>query len=500
MSSLILKQLRFSALMSAMALLLAIPLALLLDAFVFPPSRPETTAITAIVTLIVSMPLSMFSAIQITQLSRARKKLADQTESLIAAQKTAEQAANARARFLAVMSHEIRTPLNGILGTAQLLAAGKLNEHERRLVEILQDTGQLLLAQVNDVLDMSRIEAGKISVIPTDIQPRQEIARTVDMFRASAAAKNLEMKLSFGADLPAYAEIDVVRLRQCLSNLLSNAIKFTKAGEVAVSVDAVDKGPGTGLIIYVEDTGIGISAEDQARIFEPFAQVGTVESGAAGTGLGLAICRELARRMGGDLTVSSEMGKGSRFKLEVDLLPSARVQPQNVPVPGDEPNLTIMGRTVLLVDDVATNRMVGRLFLERSGARVIEASDGNVALDLLRAQDIDLVLLDIFMPTMDGWETLGHIRDRFGYALPVVALTAKNTDENLAEFSARGFDGYVAKPIDKRAFEAEITRVLSDRPCRTDADRTGAAPASAEGRQDGSSAPIPSLKRLSSLT
>ncbi|MEL6364562.1 MAG: ATP-binding protein [Pseudomonadota bacterium] len=374
------------------------------------------------------------------------------------------EASRAKSSFLASMSHEIRTPMNGVLGAAQALAADPdLEPVHRDLVQAIRDSGDVLVTILNDVLDLSKIEAGRIEVAPTVGSLRAVLESTVSLWRPRAEDKGITLSLVIDDSLPEWLEFDDVRIRQCISNLISNAVKFTHEGGVAVRIDAAPRGEAVDVAIAVRDTGIGMSPETQAKLFETFTQGDsstTREYG--GTGLGLSITRKLVRLMGGDVAVESASGEGSVFTMTF----RARLAyPEKRPATSDQETEqqddAARGLRILSVDDTAVNRHVVRLLLEPRGFAIEDAVNGRECLDKLRSGAFDLVLLDVHMPEMDGYETISRIRS--GAAgdrdIPVIALTADAETTDKARLLAAGMSGYIAKPVDARALAAEIARV-----------------------------------------
>lgn len=390
--------------------------------------------------------------------------LREREKELKIAKRRAEAASEAKSSFLANVSHEIRTPLNGMLGMAQVLSSSLLSSEQREQVEAILDSGKTLVALLNDVLDLSKIEAGKLEIAPVDNDLSHLLRRLYKLWSPTAEEKNIELTLDLAASLPARLRFDPVRVRQCVGNLMSNAVKFTEAGEVNVHVSVPKTGPNAGLVqVRVRDSGIGMDAATVARLFAPFTQAdGSTSRRFGGTGLGLSIARKLAQMMGGDIAVTSAPGEGSVFTLTfaaeqaADEAPVARVEIGSRSAPRPSRKLH-----VLVVDDVALNRKVARLFMEHQGWSVAEAAHGGEALTQLAAQTFDVVLLDVHMPVMDGPQTLVQIRAS-GQAwaqVPVIALTANAMSGDRERYMALGMDGYIAKPIDQREMFAEIGRV-----------------------------------------
>ena len=402
-------------------------------------------------------------SVDVTDLRQREKELRK-------AQAAAVAASNAKSAFLANMSHEIRTPLNGILGMAQVLEMGALSPEQREQVQTILDSGRNLMALLNDVLDLSKIEAGKIAIVTADTDLTHTLRRLHRLWKPKAEEAGLEFYLSLDADLPQVLNFDAVRVRQCVSNLISNAIKFTSQGRVEVFVTAKKAADGRHLVkIRVSDTGVGMDEETMSRLFRPFTQADDSTSRKyGGTGLGLSITRSLAELMGGEASVRSEPGRGSEFTFTFmagEAAPQHRIVNEGASLSEDQSRAALKDQNLrlLLVDDHPINRQVASLFLRPFNMRIVEATNGKEALACLARETFDMVLLDVHMPVMDGAETIRSIRagGEPWANLPVIALTADAMTGDKERYLAMGMDGYLSKPIAERDLIAEIARVRS---------------------------------------
>jgi signal transduction histidine kinase/ActR/RegA family two-component response regulator len=386
------------------------------------------------------------------------------------AKRLAQEAARAnvaKTEFLATMSHEIRTPMTGILGMAALLAESGLTPDQAECAETIQQSGESLLAIINDVLDLSKIEAGRLTPENAEFDLRATVAAAIALVAENAQRKQLELTVDFAADVPSHIAADAGRLRQILLNLLTNAIKFTPAGRVTVRVTAVRLATARYRIQFeVEDSGIGISDAEQKRLFERFAQAEpSTARRYGGTGLGLAICRKLVAYWNGDIGVRSEPGQGSVFWFTLEVAGREISKDVNVPVGSAEMarGVSALGARVLLVDDNPVNQKVGLRFLDRLGCATVCASDGREAVQLFQAGDrFDVVLMDCHMPELDGWMATSEIREIEAAACiahtPIVALTASVFERDKQRCLAAGMDDFLAKPISLVHLEAALRR------------------------------------------
>ncbi len=409
---------------------------------------------------------------------------ADVTE-LVRARKEAEDATAAKASFLANMSHEIRTPLNSIIGFTDLLREDRtLDETQDRYLQLIQNAGSVLLTVVNDILDLAKIEAGKIELQRENFALETFVDNTVSIVHGAADAKGLEMRVWLDPNLAPYYCGDEARLRQVLLNLLNNAVKFTSSGYVSLEIRRLAQNASTHrLRCSVADTGVGIELAKQKHLFEAFAQADvSVSRDYGGTGLGLAICERLVGVMGGRIGLSSSPGAGSTFWFEMDL------------PPGEKPEIGLSPATngaelksgrILLVEDLPMNQELACAILSRAGHVVDVANDGAEAVRAVQQKDYDVVLMDIQMPNVDGITATKMIRALDGPAsrLPIVAMTANVLPEQVGEYKRIGMDGHVAKPIDQIELHRVIQSLLKagsrkgeDRPEGPRAAKAPAAP------------------------
>jgi len=383
------------------------------------------------------------------------------------AQERAESANQAKSAFLAVMSHELRTPLNGMLGLAQALRAGTLTAEQREQVDLIMDSGDTLLVLLNDILDLSKIEAGKLEIAPTVGDLVQTCARLVSGYQPTAREKGVALTFALESEAPGPLMFDGVRVRQCLTNLVSNALKFTNQGKVEVALACYPDREGRVRVrLRVSDSGIGMNETTVAKLFRPFTQAdASTTRNFGGTGLGLNITRRLVEMMRGEIRVESEEGRGSVFTIEmlVDAADASEL-PASEAETGEEDVrfAAVHGRRVLVVDDHPVNRRVIRLFLEPFECELIEAQNGQEALDALEREPVDLVLMDVNMPVMDGLEATRRLRADPRFArLPVIALTADVMSAQIKTCLEAGCDAHVAKPIDLRNLLSVMDRSLS---------------------------------------
>jgi len=383
---------------------------------------------------------------------------------LLRAKEEADAGTAAKSQFVATMSHEIRTPMNGVLGSLELLRRSTLSDEQRRLVRTASISGESLMSILNDVLDHSKIEAGKLSLKSEPLSVLQLATSVIGLFRANAEDKGLAMRLNLHPAVPDWVRGDEQRLKQVLLNLVSNAVKFTARGTVELEVSATTV-PGDGLVLgfAVRDTGAGIAPEAARQLFTPFTQLENGRSTTRrGTGLGLAISQRIVEAMGGRIEIDSTVGRGSTFRFAVHLA----AHEGDTPAPAADTSTgaldaaDALAGTVLLVEDDVVNRLIARAHLEALGMSVIEATDGAQALQAMQARRVDLVLMDCHMPNLDGYAATRLWRQResqLGLArTPIIALTANAFDDDIRHTREAGMDAHLAKPYTRKQIKEKV--------------------------------------------
>ena len=399
------------------------------------------------------------------QVQSHSRELAAGAEQLTSARHAAEAANEAKSQFLATMTHELRTPLTGLIGFSDLLLRGEFEPSElRHFLKLQREAALTLLALVNDILDLSKIEAGRLDLEKVPVELSSIVSGCEVLVGRSAEQKGLTFRTHIDPSVPPWLEGDPTRLRQVILNLLANAVKFTETGGIELTAGMAASAAGEPrLRVDVRDSGIGIPADKVAQLFLPFSQVdASINRRFGGSGLGLAICRRLIGLMGGEIGVDSVEGKGSRFWFEIPMGSSQGPAPSMSP--GDAAASAGAPRRLLLAEDNATIQILVTSVLEMAGHEVVLVENGADAVSAVQTGTFDLVLMDLHMPVMDGLEATRRIRSaEGGRRTPVVALTANATSDDLERCRAAGMDGFLAKPIDLDQLLATINR-LGDRP------------------------------------
>jgi len=395
-----------------------------------------------------------------TQAARLELTVRERTQALEQALANMNRAMRAKSEFLAVVSHEIRTPMNGILGMTQLLQMSALDEEQRRFVGVIQTSGETLLSIINDILDMSKLEAGKFKLHSRPFEPRVVAREVGDLLRSQAQSKRLYLDIEIAERLPQWLQGDGLRLTQVLTNLVGNALKFTHHGGVTVTLEMSDDA--TMLECVVQDTGIGIPPDRVNSLFERFSQVdSSITRRYGGTGLGLAICKHLVEGMGGTIGVRSKMHEGSTFTVRI---PAPVAQPEAPAQGNPAPAAPRRELRVLLVEDNAVNQLLAMTMLNKLGYQGDLAADGAEALERVKSVDYDVVLMDMQMPRMDGLTATRAIRQLpLAHQPRIVALTANAMDADRETCLQAGMDDFLAKPFKAGELREKIERTADAR-------------------------------------
>jgi len=388
------------------------------------------------------------------------------------AKEAAEAANRAKSEFLANMSHEIRTPMNAVLGYAGLLSKMVTEPKQKEYLDIIQGSGKSLLSLINDILDLSKIEAGKLDLVCTPVSPAAVAEEIRRIFQIRAREKGISLTIETDPDMPEYLLLDETRVRQILFNLVGNAVKFTEKGFVKICVQKIctpnpDRSDRTDLKFTVEDSGIGISASFLQTIFRPFEQQPREFNPYGGTGLGLTITRRLAEMMNGTISLESQEGRGSVFTVVlhgIEICGSEQEKAQEHTVTG---HADFKGAKILVVEDNFFNTKLVKALLEPANIRISSAENGRKAIDLLHSQPDsllpDLILMDMKMPIMDGYETTKRIKSFPRFArIPVIALTASAMDTDRNRIRQAGCEAYIPKPVDENFLISQLMKFL---PC-----------------------------------
>jgi signal transduction histidine kinase/ActR/RegA family two-component response regulator len=401
------------------------------------------------------------------------RRIEERTAQLKEAKETAEKAREAaeaanqtKDGFLANISHELRTPLNSILGyTKILLRDNKLDDEKVQYLKIVQQSGTHLLTLINDILDFSKTKAGKVELEPTNLELSNFLDEVLDIVEMWAKEKELKLKCELSRNLPTGILADEKRLRQVLINLLSNAIKFTPSGEIILKVKAIDSPQDSGsltqqkLRFEVQDTGTGINPQELEKIFQPFEQVGTIQSRSSGTGLGLSISKHLVELMGGKIEVKSELDKGSIFWFDLDFPVIEIVEQPQQTLTNEIIGYQGKVRKLLVVDDKEENRQLLYNILKPLGFEVITACDGQEMLKIASSTPLDLIVVDLFMPVKTGFTSIKEIRQDLKLQnIPIIVASATSITEEIRRYLE--CEAYLSKPIDEQKFLAFLQQLL----------------------------------------
>jgi PAS domain S-box-containing protein len=373
----------------------------------------------------------------------------------------AEDAVKAKQQFLSNMSHEIRTPMNAIIGFTKVVLRTQLTSKQQEYLNAIKTSGDALIVLINDILDLAKVDAGKMVFEQTPFRLERSIAAMLHLFETKIHEKNLRLIRQYDERIPKVLLGDPVRLHQIILNLVSNAVKFTKAGAITVAVSLLSEDEQYAVVEFsVTDTGIGIADEKIAGIFENFQQATSETSRLfGGTGLGLAIVKQLVEAQGGKVSVASKLEKGSSFCFQLSFAKTTEeTAPESAAV---QVNNELKNVSVLVFEDIALNQLLMRTLLDDFGFKCDIASNGRIGIEKLKTNSYDLILMDLQMPEMNGFEATEYIRKELKLTIPIIALTADVTTADLAKCKAVGMDDYIPKPVDERLLQSKILLFLT---------------------------------------
>ncbi len=452
------------------AVLVAIPYLMMIGWFLYQMRMSEVFVVSVIVTTAYLIALFGFvwagrhSKMAIVKYKQEQDKIKEELKQALLA---AEQANSAKSAFLANMSHELRTPLNGILGLTDVLLSDDLTSSQKRKITLIKDSGETLLALLNDILDLSKIEADEIEVESLTFNLDEFLQKAYSFWKPVADKKNINLQFQKQKNLPPNLVSDPMRIRQCLNNLLSNALKFTPVnGNIIVTITGRELNGDLALLISVKDDGVGISEDNITKLFTPFKQSDqSTTRQFGGTGLGLTITRKLCRLMGGNVNVQSVLGQGSVFSMVIKAGIGEQIaeKPENAQLEIAS-NINFNGVKCLVVEDNEVNMEVLLIMLEDFGMDVVVARDGKQAIERLESQNIDVVLMDLQMPVMGGMEATAQIRQsNEPYAnIPIIAMTANAMNGDRDKCLQNGMNEYVSKPLGKNDLARVFNIVLNN--------------------------------------
>ena len=372
----------------------------------------------------------------------------------------AENAMQAKQHFLSNMSHEIRTPLNAIIGFTKVISKTDLSVKQQEYVAAIKTSGDTLIVLINDILDLAKVDAGKMTFEQEPFEMAMSISAMLHLFDTKIQEKNLLLVKEYDEKIPHLLLGDPVRLNQIILNLVSNAVKFTLRGNITVSVRLLNEDATTAYIeLAVSDTGIGIATDKLPTIFENFQQATSGTSRLyGGTGLGLAIVKQLVEMQGGSISVKSEVDAGTTFSVKLSFT-KTQIRPKSA-IGITEPDKQIKNITVLVAEDIALNQLLMKTLLDDFGFEFDIAGNGKIAIEKLRAKSYDIILMDLQMPEMNGFEATEYIRNKMNSKIPIIALTADVTTVDLAKCKSVGMNDYISKPVDERLLYDKIVGLV----------------------------------------
>ena len=377
------------------------------------------------------------------------------------ARKIAEDAVKAKQQFLSNMSHEIRTPMNAIIGFTKVVLKTELSPKQKEYLEAIKTSGDALIVLINDILDLAKVDAGKMVFEQTPFRMERSIAAMLHLFETKIHEKNLSLIKNYDAQIPKVLLGDPVRLHQIILNLVSNAVKFTTKGDITVSVSLLSEDEEHVVVEFaVADTGIGIGQDKIDGIFKNFQQATSETSRLfGGTGLGLAIVKQLVEAQGGSISVKSEIEKGSDFRFQLSFKKTnEETEPESAIA---QVNSELKNVSVLVVEDITLNQLLMRTLLDDFGFKCEIAANGKIGIEKLKTNTYDVILMDLQMPEMNGFEATEYIRKELKLTIPIIALTADVTTADLAKCKAVGMDDYISKPVDERLLQNKIIFFLT---------------------------------------